>query len=29
MPYPTCNHLKNDGSRCGSVALHGKKFVYL
>jgi hypothetical protein len=28
MPYPTCNHRKDDGSLCGSVALHGKKFCY-
>ena len=28
MPCPTCNHRKDDGSLCGSVALHGKKFCY-
>ena len=28
MPYPTCNHLKEDGVYCGSPALRGLKFCY-
>jgi len=26
MPDPTCDHLKEDGVRCGSPALHGEKY---
>jgi len=28
MPYPTCNHLKEDGVYCGSPALRGQKFCH-
>lgn len=28
MPFPTCNHRKDDGIPCGSPSLRGRKLCY-